>query len=56
MIKGGDTMFDRGETCTVDFAETFEYRKPVLDDIIPGRWQLTTVAIALWVSSPISCK
>jgi hypothetical protein len=33
-------MFDRGESHTIDFAETFEYRIPVLDAIIPRRWQL----------------
>lgn len=25
----------------IDLEETFEYRRPVLDDMLPGRWQLT---------------
>lgn len=41
MIKGGGTMSNREESYAIDFEETFEYRRPVLDDIIPGRWQLT---------------
>ncbi len=39
--KGGNTMSKSEASYTIDFADTFEYRKPVLDDIIPGRWQLT---------------
>ncbi len=31
----------KNDEYTIDFEETFEYRRSVLDDILPGRWQLT---------------
>ncbi len=34
-------MFNLEKSYAIDFVDTFEYRRPVLDDLIPGRWQLT---------------
>lgn len=34
-------MSSREKSYAVDFKETFEYRRPVLDDMLYGRWQLT---------------
>jgi hypothetical protein len=30
------------DSYTIDFPQTFEYRRAVLGAIIPGRWQLTS--------------
>ncbi len=44
MKKRGNTTSDYEESREeygIDFEETFAYRRPVLDDMLPGRWQLT---------------